>query len=297
MRSRIEARSIGGILDDVFRQYRKYFGPLFLISLVFLAPIIILDSFVSSQVPTLQYQALLSGHTTISQFFQSTHTTTASIIEGIGALIVSLLSMNVSSPLTEGAYYALAQDTLVHDRTRPSPWRYVRLAVSRWGAYLATLWLLIGLTVLLFAVLIGIAALIGMTHSAALGGLFSIVSFIIAIAFIWLAIRLLFVFAAVFLERKRNWGAIARSYRLTAGSFWRIFGILVISYLVLGFAAAGLGAVFNLVLPLNVLSVVGSGLVSILLAPLFNLLVANLYLDLRVRREGYEVDLEETTDD
>lgn len=291
MPNRMQARSIGEILDDVFRQYRNYFVPLFLISLVFLAPIIILNSFASSPLQTVQYQALLNGHTTFAQVMQAGRSTAGTVLAGIGEMVIGLLSMNVSTPLADGAYYTLTHDTLLQDLKRPSPWHYVRQAVRRWGAYLATLWLMIGLGAVLFAVLIGLATLAAFAHSALISGILALVYFVAGVAFIWLGIRLLFVFVTVFLERQRNWGAIARSFRLTAGSFWRLFGILLVAYLILGFAGAGLGAIFNLLLPLNALRILSTGLVSILLAPLFNLLVANLYLDLRVRREGYDLEL------
>lgn len=291
MPNKIQARTIGEILDDVFRQYRNYFVPLFIISFVFLAPIIVLESLTSSQIPTLQYQTMLSGHVTFSQMFAAGRPSANTLFAGLAELLVGLLSMNIATPLTEGAYYTLTSDTLLQDRKNPSPWGYVRQAARRWGAYLATMWLMIGLAAVLFAVLFGLALISGKAQMPALSGILAFLFFVLAIVFIWLGIRLLFVFVAVFLERKRNWGAIARSFRLTSGSFWRLFGILVVAYLILGFAGAGLSAIFNLLLPINALRILSSGVVSILLAPLFNLLVGNLYIDLRIRREGYDIEL------
>lgn len=285
----LQARSIGGLLDDVFRQYRTYFVPLLIISLVFLAPILILDSLVAQQTPTLNLQALATGQITISQLLTSSSQQHAQVnwLAEFTVLLISLISLNVTSPLSQGAFYALTRDTLLNDRTKPSPWAYVKLAVTRWGAYLGTLWLLILLGISVIAVYAAIVFLAAIGQATTfVGALLLLVSFAISILLIWLGIRLTFLFVTVFLEKRRNWGAITRTFRLTAGSFWRVFGILLAADIILGLASSGLSDILNVVLPQTALRILGTGIISVLLAPLLNLLIANLYIDLRIRQEG-----------
>jgi len=290
----LQARTIGEILDDVFRQYRSYFVPLMIISLVFLGPIIILQAIFMSHVPALQYQSLLSGNPNqIMAQLQKSSVPSVALVTAIGSIALLLVQLNISTPLTDGSYYLLTGDTLLHDLERPAPWSYVRGAVARWGAYLGTIWLMIGLgaaiTALLGLFVFGMVFLAA--HAGPIVGLLVLLYVVVILLIIWLGIRLLFAIPVVFFEKVRNWAALKRSFALTSGSFWRLFFIILVSNLIFSFASTGLAAILNLVLPTTALRVLGSGVITILLTPLMTLLIGNLYIDMRIRREGYDLEI------
>lgn|GEM_PF-6347131 len=299
----VQARSIDTILDDVFRQYRSYFGPLLLISLIFMAPIAIMNAFAGTLVPSVNYQLMLHGQagmTALAAQLRQPQSLGTRIVFAIMEIFIALVSMNIVSPLLQGTYYTLGAETVAFGSVKHSIWAYFRQAVKRWGAYLATMWLLIGLSLVGILVLGGVfaAALFAaamLVPAMKVGGglfiLFIILLYLIAVVLaVWVSIRLLFSLPIVVVEKLRNWRAIRRSWNLTKGSFWRLFFINLIAFIVLGLASGGLSFLIDL-LPGNAVRLLGTGLISILLAPLYALLLTNLYIDMRIRRDGYDIEL------
>jgi hypothetical protein len=112
---------------------------------------------------------------------------------------------------------------------------------------------------------------------------------------------------ALLLENLGVFAALRRSYRLARGSFWRVFGIslltAVIAYFVrqifgIPFALLGAGFVtvkgddsFVTLLVQLLVSDIGTVLAGAVLFPFTAGVSALLYLDLRMRKEGLDVDL------
>lgn len=117
---------------------------------------------------------------------------------------------------------------------------------------------------------------------------------------IFLLVRLAVALPAFFAERAPATTAIERSWQLTARTFWRTFGIillvLVVNYAVtlalspLLYAAATLlpGISYQLK---GDLVVIVSGLLGQIILPVYAIGVTLLYFDLRVRREAYDLEL------
>ena len=115
-----------------------------------------------------------------------------------------------------------------------------------------------------------------------------------------------FVSQAVVLENRGVTGAISRSFHLAAGHFWRVLGMMCLLALITGMLSGGLSAVIQvaaLFLPKMsdvaaqqvrdyVISQVTQSLASILLAPLSPIATTLMYYDLRVRREGLDIEAE-----
>jgi hypothetical protein len=132
----------------------------------------------------------------------------------------------------------------------------------------------------------------------------------------WFATKLAFVPAAIVLERRGVGAAIARSWRLTRGAFWRTFGILLLVYVMVYIAASIVAT------PVQLLSYFATGLidptgssgfdpdayitsllitlgVSYVVVAVVNTIgmvieastQSLLYLDLRFRREGLDLEL------
>jgi len=112
---------------------------------------------------------------------------------------------------------------------------------------------------------------------------------------------------ALLLENLGVFAALARSYRLVRGSFWRVFGIglltTVIAYVIrqlftIPFSLVGqvVGATqssdgFGATLVQLLIADIGTVLAGAVVFPFTAGVAALLYLDLRMRREGLDVDL------
>ncbi|MCG8352024.1 MAG: glycerophosphoryl diester phosphodiesterase membrane domain-containing protein [Chloroflexales bacterium] len=118
----------------------------------------------------------------------------------------------------------------------------------------------------------------------------------------YVAIRLLFVPQAIIIEKKGVIDSLQRSWQLVRGSFWRVLGIVLVIYFLIQILIFiptsslefAVGGVFNtpdaFVLRQSILTVVVY-LIQILVLP-FNLIAYTLlYYDLRVRKEGYDLQL------
>lgn len=122
--------------------------------------------------------------------------------------------------------------------------------------------------------------------------------------------RLAFAAPSLLLEELGVVAALRRSWRLSAGSFWRVFGILLLSAAIAWAASSLLQLPFSLLGQLaglavagadpseatqvTVASVVGnfgSVLGSAVVAPFSAGVTSLLYIDLRIRREGLDVAL------
>ena len=92
--------------------------------------------------------------------------------------------------------------------------------------------------------------------------------------------------------------ALSRSWSLTRGSRWRMFWLLVTMALLLYVPLVGLGAIAAVVVPGGLLGVAPGmltlaavGVVQILLYPLFYCVLTVAYYDLRVRKEGFDLEV------
>lgn len=121
---------------------------------------------------------------------------------------------------------------------------------------------------------------------------------------IWLSIRLALAGHALFLEGAGSWGAISRSDELMRGAFWRGAGVALVVLVV----NMGLGTVSTVLQEVGALfldeegelgtgfyaltgaSFVVATVIGLLLTPLFTLLYTHFYWDLRVRKEGLDLD-------
>ncbi|WP_136519445.1 MULTISPECIES: glycerophosphoryl diester phosphodiesterase membrane domain-containing protein [Cellulomonas] len=171
-------------------------------------------------------------------------------------------------------------------------------------------WWVLGFTLLLmlaealaFAAWLGLAVLLfaqeqeGAAVAVLLGG-----GLLLLVALVWVTVRTLLVPPALMLEGKPFWATVARAWRLTRGSFWRLLGtyllasilVVLVSYLFLLPASAvggvlmGLGGSATVTIVLTALgTVVGMTISTSFLAAV----VALLYVDVRMRREGLDLEL------
>ena len=127
------------------------------------------------------------------------------------------------------------------------------------------------------------------------------------VVYLWLWTRLAFVTAVIVLEGRGVFSAFARSWQLTSGTaFWRIFGIRLLTSVIVGFAAqiitvpltiAGVAIVIavgdesQLFMWQAVLTGVATLISGAITTPFSAGVDALMTIDQRIRREGLDVQL------
>ncbi len=184
-----------------------------------------------------------------------------------------------------------------------------------WTATRGKRWRLIGLMLVLTVLtilLVGIYALswvllvaLDLSVGAYVAyGVLSVPLFIALMCWFWVRVYLLPV-PALMLEPVGVLGAIGRGYRLSSRQFWRIFGIALLTAIltaiagnILSVPVSLVGQVGMLALPVQYMMlalVVSSALAQVIAtaftAPFTSSVTALQYLDQRMRKEGYDVDL------
>ncbi len=183
-----------------------------------------------------------------------------------------------------------------------------------WAATRGKRWRLLGLTLIInlmalamLAVYVVVWVLLVVSVDdvlpVVLFGLISVPLFVIGMAYFW--IRVYYLPAPVLmLENVGIFGAIGRGYRLTRKQFWRTFGIALLTILIasiagymLAFPVTLAGQIFTIATPeyatlgLVVTQAVSTVISSAFVAP-FSAAVASLqYLDQRMRKEAFDVEL------
>lgn len=217
----------------------------------------------------------------------------ALVFGGLASVVLTGMIVNVvehaarGQKLSAGAAWKL---------TRPRFWRLLGLAILP-GLLTLLLWALIIL--LIFA-----AAL----ASPAAGWIVGITGFLGGICVtIYFYIRLFQVAAAcLVLENRGVFSALGRAWALTRNAFWRIFGITLLTYIVvqaasqfLTFPLGIIGALASVIWEGTVAGLVvlilSQNIAQILAGALttpFSASIAVLqYLDQRIRKEGYDIEL------
>jgi hypothetical protein len=194
---------------------------------------------------------------------------------------------------------------------RPSPGEVLRRVRPR-------IWALLGLSLLtglLYLALLVVAAgpgtaLLLASHPLGGGVTLALAALVLLVVLPFLWIRLSFAAPILLLEGLGVGRALARSWRLTVGSWWRVFGILLLTTVVATVAGGLLSAPFAVVggvvgsavgggapdggtsfVVSQLIGNLGTVLSSTITAPFTAAVTALLYIDLRIRREGLDVAL------
>jgi len=186
-----------------------------------------------------------------------------------------------------------------------------RLALPRLPAILGAI-VLSGLMVFVpLAVLAVIITILVLVHAYAGAVILGVLGGMALICLdVWLSVSFSLAAPAVVLERQSPARALRRSWRLVRGSFWRVFGILLLAGLIVSAAsfalqipfsvgeavAGGAGGMFGLAGTRTVAAViigaVGSTVASSVTRPVIAGVIVLLYLDMRMRKEGLDLALQ-----
>jgi hypothetical protein len=217
-------------------------------------------------------------------------------LQSIGLLFVSGMIAHVSSAAAVGRKLTMAEAWAA---TRGKRWRLLGMAF------------LLGLgVVVVVGVAVGLVVLVAVGFKAPLGEvvLFSImVAAMLLVGYLWFWVRLrALAVPTLMLEPVGVFGALGRAVRLTRHQFWRILGLLLLVTLVVGVAGGILRLPFSVagqvfltgsadaghgLLIYLLLTAVGTIISSAVLQPFTAAVSALLYIDQRIRKEAYDVEL------
>jgi hypothetical protein len=210
-----------------------------------------------------------------------------------GSLLVTGMVAHVVAAAAVGRRLSLGEAWAA---TRGKRWRLVGLAILLWVGFLVTLALYVGAWVVI--------ATNAPTGAVVTWGLVTVPAYLGFMLWFWVRVYYLPV-PALMLEDVGIRGAILRGYRLTRRQFWRTLGIALLTGLVVGVASNVLAFPISLVGQIGSIAVGGryailvlvvsqalAQVVSAAFATPFTSAVTSLqYLDQRMRKEAYDVEL------
>lgn len=158
----------------------------------------------------------------------------------------------------------------------------------------SVLWVLLLQTIVVLAALI-VPAVIVIAGAVADSAAVVVLGSVLAVApVVFVVIRLLFSIPVLMAEDRRGWAALARSWNLVAGRWWRTFGIFLLVALVAGLVGLLFQAIAQALSPgadvatgpAVYIGALGSGIAASLTSPFIILVIVLLYLDARFRKDG-----------
>ncbi|WP_378147412.1 hypothetical protein ACFJGV_05395 [Cnuibacter sp. UC19_7] len=230
----------------------------------------------------------------------------------LGTLVVAAFTLFASALLQGVLVVEVARGTLGEKRRLGELWKAAFKRILP-----LTLWLLI----LFAAALIGMAIVIGIIVLGAVSGsgggiaIAILVSVLLGTGFLvlacWLGTKTSMVPSIIVLEKKGVIAAIRRSWTLTRGYFWRTFGTIALVVVILYFASQIISTPFSLLIGIVPGLIdptgTGSGIVAVIVVYVVFLafttaisaissvvqaaVIAVIYIDLRMRKEGLDVEL------
>lgn len=287
-------RGVGDWLDGVFQVYRGGLRPLLALSVSIMLPLglaggllaySVTETFMSRILPLVEH----------------------SDPEVLGLTILSLLGGRVPGyfgllllSYLAGIYLSVGGTWLVHKHLHGEPQKLAAIFRGSWRFFWRALGasLMRGLVYLgLWASLIGITVVLAIfTHQVWM----TVVAWLIgAAAAVFIAIRWSLADQAIVVEGLGVFASLGRSFRLTAGRFWATFGRLLLYGLIVTAISAAMTTATSLLNTLVIaihstaLIVALQGLQSLinaLLRPLGWIAVTLIYFDLRIRKEGYDLE-------
>jgi hypothetical protein len=290
--------SVGEWLDATFTLYRRNFALIASISAVVQIPYALLTwlLFALTGVATFVRSpfASLSGQT-ITQA-QAQHLLNSYIgvfAVSVGLVLVSLL---VIVPLGEAATTRAVSDRYL-DRPSSLLAAY-RAAWGRLGALIAMICILIGAYLGSILVITVLAVLLGRVGAGGLGALIALLGILTLIpTLIFVYVRTVVAVPAIVLERASGWHGLQRSWQLIRGRFWPTFGRVALLALIAGIISSVIGAIFELpgsaIDPNNsfVFDQVASAIAAVFVGPITYIGVTLLYYDIRIRKEGFDIEM------
>lgn len=243
--------------------------------------------------------------------------------DALAAGSVAMILLSALIPMALGIVgTAILQGVISLEVARGTVGERLRLP-GLWAAARGRIGALIGWSLLITGVVVGALVLVAVVIAliVALGGTAGIVIGVLlgllaggaaAVLFAWLSTKLALVPSALMLERLPLRGAIARSWSLTRGYFWKTFGIQLLVAVIVQTVAGVISAPLQLILSLGsflvnpngdntglvvagivvyVLTIVLTIVFGAISAVVMSATPALIYIDIRMRKEGLDLEL------
>ncbi len=268
--SRSELRPLGvaEIVDVALKVYLKHALGLFKLVAIVVVPVQLLQLlFTLSIAPATEAagsRAVITG--TISGNDAATLAGSA-----FGGLVVGLLTF-VATTLATGACFKAVTDAYLGDQ--PDTSESLRFARGRLGSLMLVSFLGAVLTFLGFLLFV-------------LPGMYLLIAFSVAAP-------------VVLFEGMKGSGALGRSRRLVQGRWWPVFGTLLLGFILAAIVGGVITGILTGVLALGdgsgdfveaLVGAVAGSVAAIITTPFQAALIAILFFDLKVRKEGFDVAL------
>lgn len=262
---RLRPMDLGDLLDEAFMLYRRNFALFAGVVAILAIPEAVVTNLISNAGPSHPLHPGSHATVVVSYFVRLGATSGASSLAGL-----------VFSAITTGA---LARAISARYLGRP-----ITIVDAYKGIGAGRLALLV-IAALLYVMIIVIGA----------------VFFVLPAVFMYVAF--LFVPQVLVLERTGIFGAFGRSQRLVSGSWWRVFGIALLLTVLVAIIAGGVAAVIGIVVgalfaaghlstvSLTVVERAFGAIAGILVQPIQLGALTLLYYDLRIRKEGFDIEV------
>ena len=302
--------TLGDILGASFRVLRRNPRPTFGVSLVLQAIVTV----VSIVVVGLVFWSVLSRIDFSTAEDAATIGSGAPFLLGLSALIPALFSIVIGALLQGVVVLEVSRATVGEKQNAGALFRRFR---GRIGALVGWSAIVAGVVLVAVSILVGLIILFVATLGTA-GIVLAVVLGLVGLAgggvlYFWLGTRLSLVPSAIVLERLSIRDAVVRSWTLTRGFFWRTLGIELLVAVILNFATQIASAPLSFLSPLitglidpngqvgptAIAIIAGIGVLGLALTLVVGSIAtvvqaaatALLYLDLRIRKEGLDIDL------
>jgi hypothetical protein len=322
-RPRIRQLTLGELLDESFRIYRRDLLTLIALAALVIVPYTVLNFLLTlpmqQELAQFQQGAAVGAVPPDEEVFTSLITTTL-LSTGVTVLLIMLYTI-VFQPIMEGALTRavtrryLDQPVSVGDSISAAVRRSPALIVAK---LLPSLILVVvfGLIFGCFAIMIGGAAFftasqggtefdsgpgVGFGIAAVLG--FFLLMIAVFVLTVLVLIRFLFTSQAIIAEGLGPIDALRRSWNLIKGFFWRTLGFVIvigiINWLIQFIPSAIFLALFRIavndVVQLQLLSSISTAITSVLIMPFTLIAYTLMYYDLRIRKEGFDLEQQART--
>jgi hypothetical protein len=276
---------VGELLDGGVKIIRRYPRPTLALSAMIALVVTVIDVLFVALVTSSRTISVNGNESTFGGSFDS----------GLAGSPSTVLNILGGAVLTGAIVAVVSRAVLGQSVDLGEAWRTIRPRV----------WALLGVSLLRLLAMIApwVVVLLAFFLSPVLGVLLGLATLPL---FLWVWAVLSLAPAALVLERVKVIAALRRSRVLSSRGFWRVFGILLLSYVITSFLASILLIPIVLIaeLPLftdgsvtlgvgfAVVTAIASGVIQALVSPYTASVRALLYVDQRMRTEGLDVALQ-----
>ncbi|MGH7665025.1 MAG: hypothetical protein ACRENI_12130 [Gemmatimonadaceae bacterium] len=263
----IRPRSVTELIDGSVRLTREHYGPLLVLSVIAFLPSLIVAGFMQPdpQAP-------------LSEAF------------GNQQLIFTVIGYLV---------FAVIDGAMVHAVSQAYLGKPMSGAAESMRAAFARVWTLLGSTLLRWLIIVApimfvgvlAAVLVPLAGTATAMGVAGL-GFLIALPFVLhFFARLAVATPAIMIEGRGAIASLSRSSTLTRGSRWRVLGAFMLIFLVFFLVAFALMLLSQLITENQIIGQIIWQFVAAFLYPLIVAATVLIYYDLRIRTEGYDLEL------